>query len=89
MAVEFDRKQTPTTPAPQKRGAFINRVEFNRKQSQLPATTTYVMRGEDAAVAGRYDTWKSPLSPDFSASLYAGSLATPIRDVVVQAKVTG
>jgi hypothetical protein len=85
MAVEVNRFQSPVV-APQFRGPTINRVETTRNQSSLPATTTYVMRGEDHAVNGLYGTWKSTGAPDFTGALYAGGLATPLRDIVVQSK---
>ena len=43
----------------------------------------FKMRGMDASTDGLYDTWVVFGLPDFAASAYAGSLATPLRDVVI------
>lgn len=48
--------------------------------------TTYKMCGEDAVVNGLYDTWLVTGTPDDDASEYTGSLAKPLRDVIVIGK---
>jgi len=48
--------------------------------------TVFVMRGEDHNTNGLYDTWKVTGSPDFAGGSYAGALATPLRDIVIQSK---
>jgi hypothetical protein len=85
MAVEVNRFQSPMV-APQFRGPTINRVETRRAQAPVTAAITYVMRGQDHATNGLYDTWKSTNAPDFTGTLYTGALATPLRDIVVQSK---
>lgn len=48
-----------------------------------PPVVMYKMRGEDAVVDGRYDSWLVRSEPDLDASEYTGALARPLRDVVV------
>lgn len=47
------------------------------------AMPVFKMRGMDAAVSGTYDTWLSSGQPDLTGAGYRGSLATPLRDIVV------
>ena len=86
----YDRFQSPIPPFnTEVRGPYVFLATYpGRFQSPVfaPTTVTYVMRGEDKNVNGLYDTWISVGSADFAAALYAGSLATPLRDVVVQSK---
>lgn len=51
----------------------------------LPAATPkkYKMCGQDKNTNGLFDTWIVNYVPDFTGSQYAGSLATPLRDIFV------
>lgn len=69
----------------------------NLGMTQLPATNSaalsgasgsvlyYKMRGMDHNVFGLYDTWLVLGAPDYAQANYNGSLATPLRDVVISA----
>lgn len=48
-----------------------------------PPIVVFKMRGMDASSGGLYDTWLSTQSPDYSGEQYHGTLAKPLRDVVV------
>lgn len=71
---------------PQSSNRGMGVPEKNRGES-LPGggapVIYYKMRGMDNGTPGLYDTWIVTNSADFSATLYAGALATPLLDVVI------
>lgn len=48
-----------------------------------PSVPIYKMRGMDAAISGLYDTWVVTGVKDPTGINYHGSLATPLRDIIV------
>lgn len=52
----------------------------------LPKATTFKMRGEDHNTNGLYDTWQVVGQPDLTGAQYTGSLATPLRDIIIDSE---
>jgi len=52
-------------------------------QRGYPKVTYYKMRGMDAIVSGLYDAWLAVGTPDLTGAVYTGTLAKPLRDIIV------